>query len=92
LRLRQAAQAPVERLYWYSLIDLDPRRPCIEMTEDGRCDENEYHMGLVTHQGQRKPAFYELQRLLAEEAEEAEPALKPHRDSRGASASARRYS
>ena len=65
-RLRQAAAAPVDRLYWYSLMDLDPSRPCVEMTEDGRVEENEYHMGLVSHDGSRKPAFFEMQRILSE--------------------------
>lgn len=54
LMLRRAAVAPVERVYWYSLIDLDPGRPAIE---GFHVDENEYHLGLVTHDGKRKPAY-----------------------------------
>lgn len=52
-RLREAAAAPVERVYWYSLIDLDPQRAAIE---GFHVDENEYHLGLVRHDGSRKPA------------------------------------
>ena len=61
--LERAAKAPVERLYWYSLIDLDPDREAIE---GFHVDENEYHMGLVTWDGERKQAFYRMQELLSE--------------------------
>lgn len=59
--LRQAAAAPVERLYWYSLIDLDPSRAAIE---GFHVDENEYHMGLVKDDGYRKFAFQQMKALL----------------------------
>jgi CDP-paratose 2-epimerase len=52
--LREAAAAPAERVYWYCLIDLDPGREAIE---GFHVDENEYHLGLVGYNGQRKPAF-----------------------------------
>lgn len=52
--LQLAASAPVERVYWYSLIDLDPERPAIE---GFHVDENEYHLGLVTFDGRKKPAW-----------------------------------
>ena len=52
--LLQAAAAPAERVYWYSLMDLDPEREAIEGFHE---DENEYHLGLVKHNGQRKKAF-----------------------------------
>lgn len=61
LMLRRAIAAPVERVYWYSLIDLDPSRDAIE---GFHIDENEYHLGLVTWDGRYKPAFVEFQRLL----------------------------
>jgi CDP-paratose 2-epimerase len=65
-RLEDALNAEVDRLYWYSALDLEPERPCIEATEDnGRRDENEYHLGLVTHNGQEKPAYHTLKRALA---------------------------
>ena len=60
-RLEAAVTAPTPRLYWYSLIDLHPERSAIE---GFHVDENEYHMGLVTHTGARKPAFETLRRLL----------------------------
>lgn len=60
--LERAAAAPAERVYWYSLIDLDPRREAIE---GFHVDENEYHMGLVTFDGVRKDAFYRMKDLLA---------------------------
>jgi CDP-paratose 2-epimerase len=63
--LEAAARAPAERLYWYSLIDLDPAREAIE---GFHVDENEYHMGLVTFAGERKPAFHRLRDLLSESA------------------------
>ena len=52
--LEEAAAAAADRIYWYSLIDLDPTREAIE---GFHVDENEYHMGLVTSSGTRKPAF-----------------------------------
>jgi len=60
--LTASASAPADRLYWYSLIDLDPARQAIE---GFHVDENEYHMGLVTHDGVKKPAFEKLAALLA---------------------------
>jgi CDP-paratose 2-epimerase len=59
--LRQAAEAPVERVYWYSLIDLDPAREAIE---GFHVDENEYHLGLCTYEGARKPAWEAMAELL----------------------------
>lgn len=60
-QLQKAAAAPAERVYWYSLVDLDPRRSAIE---GFHVDENEYHLGLVTYDGVRKPAFSTLKKLL----------------------------
>jgi CDP-paratose 2-epimerase len=59
--LGEAAAAPAERLYWYSLIDLDPAREAIE---GFHVDENEYHMGLVKDDGTRKPAFEVMKHLM----------------------------
>lgn len=73
-RLRDAAQAPVERVYWYSLIDLDPRRSAIE---GFHVDENEYHLGLVTYDGVRKPSFFTLEALLAGRDTGARPVVLP---------------
>ena len=53
--------APGERFYFYSLIDLDPAREAIE---GFHVDENEYHMGLVKDDGYRKDAFYVLRDAL----------------------------
>jgi CDP-paratose 2-epimerase len=64
--LEEAAAAPAERLYWYSLVDLHPARAAIE---GFHVDENEYHLGLVTHEGVKKPAYHRLKRLLARQAE-----------------------
>lgn len=64
--LRKAAAAPAERVYWYSLIDLDPRRAAIE---GFHVDENEYHLGLVAYDGVKKPAWSTCRELLAEPAE-----------------------
>jgi CDP-paratose 2-epimerase len=61
LRLEKALQAPTERLYWYSAVDLAPYRAAIE---GFHVDENEYHMGLVTWQGRKKPAYYRLKSAL----------------------------
>ena len=74
--LERATAINAPRVYWYSLIDLDPARAAIEMTEDGgRIDHREYHLGLVTHDGRRKPAFVLLQRLARSggEAESSRP-------------------
>lgn len=62
-QLLLATAARAERTYWYSLIDLDPQRSAIE---GYHVDENEYHLGLVTHAGRKKPAFHLLEQLLAE--------------------------
>src|SRR5690606_25780024 len=61
-RLEEASRAPVERSYWYSLIDLDPAREAIE---GFHVEENEYHMGLVRHDGPPKPAYERFRELLA---------------------------
>lgn len=60
-RLQEAAAAPAERIYWYSLIDLDPQREAIE---GFHVDENEYHLGLTTWVGERKPAFEAMRTLI----------------------------
>lgn len=62
LLLLDAIEAPAARTYWYSLIDLSPEREAIE---GFHVDENEYHSGLVTHDGRRKPAFQTLRAALA---------------------------
>jgi CDP-paratose 2-epimerase len=62
IHLLEALEAPAHRAYWYSLIDLAPHRTAIE---GFHVDENEYHLGLVTHGGERKPAFHALRRVLA---------------------------
>jgi CDP-paratose 2-epimerase len=62
--LRRAAQAPAERVYWHSLIDLDPAR---DAPEGFHVDENEYHLGLVSWDGDRKPAWGIMKHLLPEE-------------------------
>ncbi len=59
--LEEAANAPAERCYWYSLIDLDPARHAIE---GFHVDENEYQMGLVKFDGYRKHAFNRMRHLL----------------------------
>lgn len=59
--LGRALRIVAPRVYWYSLIDLDPARAAIEETEDGgRIDRREYHLGLVKHTGKRKNAFAQL--------------------------------
>jgi CDP-paratose 2-epimerase len=50
----EVCAAPPGRYYLYSLVDLDPERDAIE---GFHVDENEYHMGLVKHDGFRKHAF-----------------------------------
>jgi CDP-paratose 2-epimerase len=60
-QLRRAAAAPAERVYWYSLIDLDPQRPAIE---GFHADENEYHLGIATYDGAKKPAWWTFKELL----------------------------
>jgi CDP-paratose 2-epimerase len=62
-RLIDAIGAPVPRTYWYQLYDLDPFREAIE---GFHVDENEYHLGLMTHQGREKPAYHLLARVLGQ--------------------------
>jgi CDP-paratose 2-epimerase len=46
-----AAQAPVQRMYWYSLYDL----PVSHSTVDGfHSDDREYHFGMRTEHGEQK--------------------------------------
>lgn len=59
--LDRLIDAPGERFYFYSLVDLDPEREAIE---GFHVDENEYHMGLVKHDGYRKLAFERMKSLL----------------------------
>jgi CDP-paratose 2-epimerase len=63
-RLMETADCPAERVYWYQLIDLDPRRSAIE---GYHVDEHEYHLGLVTHDGRPKPAFHLFKHLMNHE-------------------------
>ncbi|MBV9873103.1 MAG: hypothetical protein JO025_00115 [Verrucomicrobia bacterium] len=71
-RLSEALLAPAERLYWYCVRDLSYEYACIEMTEDGgRIDHREYHLGLSTVNGQRKLAWWTLQRALSDNAPQA---------------------
>ncbi|HEV7298546.1 MAG TPA: hypothetical protein VGN72_04215 [Tepidisphaeraceae bacterium] len=56
-----AASSSAARVYWYSLIDLDPTRDAIE---GFHVDENEYHMGLVKDDGFRKDAFEVMKQLM----------------------------
>lgn len=62
--LIQAAMAPAERLYWYSLMDLAPDRSAIEHTEGDWHDPYEYHLGLTTWKGEPKPAFADFKALM----------------------------
>jgi CDP-paratose 2-epimerase len=64
--MEEAAAAACDRLYWYSLVDLDPNREAIE---GFHVDENEYHMGLVKYDGYRKHAYRHLKQMLASDAE-----------------------
>jgi CDP-paratose 2-epimerase len=63
--LEDVAKSNIARFYWYSLIDLDPKREAIE---GFHVDENEYHMGLVRHDGTPKHAFYWLKDLLSDKS------------------------
>jgi CDP-paratose 2-epimerase len=60
-KLLALAAAPAERVYFYSLFDLDPFREAIE---GFHVDENEYHMGLYRHDGSAKPAAAAARELL----------------------------
>src|SRR5206468_12264621 len=60
--LEDAVASPAQRIYWYSLIDLDPARNAIE---GFHVDENEYHMGLITSDGHKKHAYYRLKEIMA---------------------------
>jgi hypothetical protein len=62
MMLEQAAAAPVERLYWYTAVDLAPHRTAVE---GFHVDENEYHLGLVTWTLEKKPSYYRFKELLA---------------------------
>lgn len=63
-RLKEAIRSPAECIYWYSLVDLDPAREAIE---GFHVDEHEYHLGLVTYTGEKKPAWNYLRHCLQEE-------------------------
>ena len=68
-RLFDAVCAPAKRLYWYCVRDMSYDFPCIEMAEDGgRIDYREYHLGLTTSNGRRKPAWHLLYQLLQKES------------------------
>jgi CDP-paratose 2-epimerase len=49
--MAELAQAPAERVYWYSLEDLAPEH---ETLDGFHCDERAYHFGLRRHGGQPK--------------------------------------
>lgn len=69
--LADAARAPVERMYWYCLLDLPPDREAIE---GFHVDENEYHLGLVTVDRRKKPAWWAMKELLSRKLD---PTLRP---------------
>jgi CDP-paratose 2-epimerase len=76
-RLHEAAVAPAERVYWCSLIDLDPAREAIA---GFHVDEHEYHLGLVQWDGRRKPAWNRFASLSRRSRRRrAEPALSQRR-------------
>lgn len=50
----EAVQAPVERIYWYSLHDLHAQKSAMV---GFHTDEREYHFGMITSTGQAKPLF-----------------------------------
>jgi CDP-paratose 2-epimerase len=62
--LRQAALVPAERVYWHGMLDLDPAR---DAAMGYHVDENEYHLGLLSWDGGRKPAWGIMKHLLADE-------------------------
>lgn len=64
-RLAEALAAPSPRTYWYNLFDLDPEREAIE---GFHVDENEYNLGLLTHNGRPKPAYQLLARAMRDNA------------------------
>jgi CDP-paratose 2-epimerase len=61
MMLEQAVAAPVERLYWYCAVDLGPHHTAVE---GFHVDENEYHLGLATFAGEKKPAYHRFKELL----------------------------
>lgn len=77
VRLRDALDAPVERMYWYTLFDLPPHRIAIEEANGGPREEAEYHMGLVRYtpgfeiRGHEKPAYHVLHQELRRERQVA---------------------
>lgn len=79
--LQEVAVAPVDRVYWYCLVDLDPAREAIE---GFHVDENEYHLGLVTWEGERKPAWDAMAELLAREEDDSDRLPAPRRAVAGA--------
>ncbi|WP_443147802.1 hypothetical protein [Nitrospira sp.] len=62
--MKDAMHSPAERVYWYSLVDWDPAREAIE---GFHVDEHEYHLGLVTYTGKKKPAWNYLRHCLQKE-------------------------
>jgi CDP-paratose 2-epimerase len=68
--LEAAAASPAERTYWYTLLDLDPGRDAIE---GFHVDENEYHMGLINHWGERKPAYERMKGMMRATPNEIAP-------------------
>ena len=63
-RLLDAAATPAGRVYWYSVEDLDPGRDAVEGFHE---EEPEYHLGLVTFRGEKKPAWDVMKGLLADQ-------------------------
>jgi CDP-paratose 2-epimerase len=64
-----ALEAPVKRMYWYSINDLDPQLPTVE---GFHLDEREYHFGLITKNENQKLLY----RLLESHGVEG---IKEHR-------------
>lgn len=70
--LQQAAQAPAERVYWHSLLDMIPGCDAIDGIQG---DAIESYLGLVSRDGDRKPAWGLMKHMLA--GERSLPAVQP---------------
>lgn len=74
-QLSEAQKAPVERMYWYCINDLDPKKPTVE---GFHVDDREYHFGMVDSMGTPKLLYRMLKEYGVEQLENFEWITTPH--------------
>jgi CDP-paratose 2-epimerase len=63
-RFAEVLDAPVDRVYWYALYDLHPSKDTTRGVTTGYNDKHEYHMGIMTSDGDSKKIHEQWAKLV----------------------------